>query len=322
MRINRLLSDAQQIEATFTLDDALQFDESTVLYAVHGDAVVAAGLVESMAQSGDKVSVTARGLTSITQELPWTAAPESHVQINTAAVWDKLWNHVQSQPGGNLGLTWNDFTTAAWMGSSDQPFVLSPSETRDLGQVLDAIVADGVEFREGHAFDGNGFRHWLDVGTRIGDDKTGLIFQIGLNVITDVEVDDRAQDHPTGMLIIGPERQDANNNALPPFWGVYHDPTATGVRRIASYIDNAVTSNADAVARAQARLAKFRRVATAFKFTVRDSDVTPLTSFDVGDTIEIGGRHRWDQYVTETVRVTSIEYNPAESSAEVEVIPQ
>lgn len=319
------LSEWPVFEAKLTPEQPVDVTTDSCIYTLYGNRVLAATIVQSVEESGSEVTVIGHGFTSAAANTPWTAAPQRLYQANTGDVFRLIWAHLQAQPGGNLGLELTPFTTLATVGRKftrtdadgnatevDEPFILSPAETRDLGQRLADLVSDGIEFRERHYLDGDAFRHVLECGPRIGDDLTRLRFEVGENVTTPVSIESRAVDAPTEVLVVG----DGEN----PPWGVARTGRP-GLRRVAAFTDAGATSDADAAMRAAARLAKYARRATGYGFTVVDSPTVGLADFDVGDTIVVTGTRWGGDGFTGVGRITSITYHPSTGTADVDIIP-
>lgn len=315
------LSEWPELTATVTPEQAVTLTPwRSVIYCVHDDMVVAACLVSSLVEKGDQVEVTGVGFAGVMKGMPWTAAPRKLYVYNTGQAFKDIWLHVQGSPGGNLGMVLTDFSTAATVGRGsaggtvDEPFVLSPVETHDLSESIDLLVQDGIEFRESHDLIGS---HVLVVGTEsdpIGADLTlDCRLEVGLNVTSALQVDLSAEDSPTGVLVTG-----GTDN---PVWGVAYAPDAVGVRRVAAVTDVNATSNTDAAARAQTRLAKFRRAAKQYTVTVVDTPLARLHGFAPGDTVAVHGT-RWGgvDYVA-TGRISSVTHKPGDGTADFDIVP-
>ncbi len=319
------LSDWPRLEATLTPEHAVQLTAgSSCIYTVaDGGKVLAATIVDTLEEVGPAVKVTAFGFTSAPKDTPWVGAEQKLYHANSGDVFRSIWAHLQSQPGGNLGLTLTPFTTEAWVGRNgtqtsdgvttdvDEPYVLSPRSTRDLSERIGVLLDDGIQFREKHGLAGN---HTLDCGMSIGDDLTSTLrFEVGANVTTDLSLWTKTVDSPTEVLVVG-------TGDTPP-WGLARLDNPGRLRKVAVITDATVSTDAAAAARAQERLAKYARRVTSFTITVADGPLALIGSYDVGDTIAVTGPRWGGGTFTSTGRITSITYKPADGTAELDITP-
>ena len=322
------LSQPQSIDG-MTFDPALFTAGVSCIYPVlDGRPLGVACLVASMVDEQGETQVVASGFTSSAVGTPWTAAERRLYYYNSGDAWREIWAHLKAQPGGDLGMTLTPFDTNAWVGrriqdknedgtpkvdengqpvwSVDEPFLLSPTETADLGEPIRTLLDDGIEYRETHGLAGG---HVLECG-KVGNDLTRtLSFHVGVNVTQPPEKTRSASESPTEVVVVA-------GDGLP-WWGVARLPGPGRPRQVARFTDKNATSNEDAAARAQARLDTYAARAKAYSITVIDHPRAPFGAFRPGDRISIAT----EPGVTQAGRITSISYNVGSGQATVDLIP-
>lgn len=307
--VTKVLSEWATLDAKLTPEQPVDLVAwSSCVYVLHGSTVVAACIVESVEEEGATVSVSGIGFAGVPQDLPWTGPDRSYVGANSGDVYREIWDHIQSQPGGNLGMTVTPFTTAAWVGTTDNPFILKGSETSDLSASLVELVDDGIEYRERHTLAGS---HVLESG-KVGDDRTSLRFELGENLSGAIKIRQAARDRPTELILVGDPELGV--------WGRATTGETGRLRRVQRYTDANAKTTEQANARAAERLSAYASRRQSFTVTARDTIETPISAVDVGDTITIGGP-TWSGRITATCRITSITYRPGDATAELDLFP-
>lgn len=76
---------------------------STAVYAVEGERVLAGGIITELVVSDGKVTFIADGFSQYPSEQPYTGTFHI-IEGDAAQIYRSMWNHIQGQDGGNLGL--------------------------------------------------------------------------------------------------------------------------------------------------------------------------------------------------------------------------
>lgn len=146
---------------------------STLIYAVADGVIRWGGIVTSSELAGPSWTVTANGFRGYPAGIPYLGPVWFEVGVDPLDVIRYLWHHVQSYPGGKLGLTVDDTTqSAARLGTAAQRYELDPWNLTDCGaEMTNLLAACPAETTERHAFAGFGetVSHTLAFGVpRIG----------------------------------------------------------------------------------------------------------------------------------------------------------
>lgn len=282
--------------------------------------IVAGGIVTKATSKDHQLAVQADGWTSYLKRLAWTAAPVRLYEKDPAEVIRTLWNHVQTQPRGNIGLDVDVITTDRTVGTyartgsvigggvietQDEPFVLAKYATSDLSTAFDQLVeTGGIDYAESHMW-GPEFAsiyHRLRMGyPRLGK-RLEMSLEIGVDVVLVPDVDLDADDHATEVLVYG--AGEGPTMAMGHAINTQEDRLRTVRSVVRKDITNWITANSAATQ--MARL-----------LTGHPDDITQLVVdeqlgliIDLGDEFRVFGDTGWGGHVDQWVRLLGVSFTP------------
>jgi hypothetical protein len=320
-QLTRALSTPHQITGTLSVPkvDLIREDGTplikrwrTAVYAEQPDQRLwIGGVVADYDINGPQLTLDVAGLTAYAAGTPYEGPPLEKVQVDPLDMVRLVWDYIQTQPGGNIGLVVDsakstvrigearkdvDFTT----GSGDSvdftagPIMLNAWSTDDLGAKVDewakAVPFDYLEHHEwipGQEWP----RHRLQLGwPAIGVRRDELRFVLGENVFKMPAESLPGEDIVTGVIVQGAgEGKDRIRGAA-------HAAPKDSLRRVKTITDKKITTVADANKRAAEELTKYaedRPGAGIVELVIRDHVNAMFGTYDVGDEIPYVGDHDW-----------------------------
>jgi len=156
--------------------------------------------------NGPSWSIECVGLSGYAAGQPWTGDEYKGVQVDPLSLVRRIWNHLQSQPDGDLGLVVDNTTSPVRVGTESKdvefttgagrdvsfesgPVKFNPWTTSDLGKEIDDLAASTpFDYVTHTAWDGDSQRlaHRLELAyPRRGRRRTDMRFVVGENVTVD-----------------------------------------------------------------------------------------------------------------------------------------
>lgn len=294
----------------------------TAIHAEFDGQIVASGIYRDGSFDGPSWSLEAVGYVGYASNMPYVGSHAFPAQTEAMDIVRHAWNHIQSQPGGNIGLrlTPPNIKSGVLLGieaeqeefdTESGPLILDDGryrfayyETPDLMSNLEEL-AETVPFdwRERHVWEGDKVAHYLELGTpTLGRRREELRFVVGENVFAQPSFGALGSDWASEVLLLGqgdgPERLMARAFAA-----------RTGrnqrLRRVATVDDPSVRLAKVAQTRANSEMrAVAGQDADITEIAVRESPGMPLVTVEVGDEIFIEGDLDWGTLET-WARVTA-----------------
>lgn len=304
------------------------FDEwGTGLYAEKDGEIRGGGILTHSEFTGPAWSLEANGLTSYARDMPWTAEGEYHIQVDPLDMVRRIWSHLQSQPGGNIGLQIDPRLSGVKIGTELEqvefdsqegpvsfeagPFKLNWYETHDLaGKIDDLATETPFDYHERHYWDGDEIKHYLDFGVpMLGRKRDDLRFTLGVNIFDEVSVVRSGEDYASGTLVLGAGEGASMIKSL------QEPPTRprNRLRRIAVVQSDMIKAKYAADIRAAMENQWRSKLDDVSSFTVINHPNAPLGAAQIGDFISIDGQADWLE-VDLWVRIMGINYSPEDSS--------
>lgn len=286
------------------------------------------GILVHAETSGSAISLECMGLHGYAHGLPYTSLTSYNgVEVDPLDVYRVIWSHIQSQPGGDLGLTLPDLKTGLKIGTVLEqvefdtvsgpvsfeagPYKLNWFETHDLGDKIDALAADTpFDFREIHEWSGGVIQHRMEVAyPRFNRRVNDLRFVVGENLIIPPSVTESGDDYANELLLLGAGegRTMIRGQATLPHPG--------RLRRVAVVEDKAVKSITTANTRAYNLLKAKIELGDLTAVTVLDHPFAPTGSVRPGDEILLQLDYDWQEGLSFWVRVQSVTYSPDEGNS-------
>lgn len=287
----------------------------TYIYAEADGVIRWGGIVISSKYSGPNWSVEAAGFSTYPHGMPYLG-DYSQVGVDPVDVVRHIWEHLQAQPGGDLGVSVVGDSTPVRLGTPPRevsfttgagenvafeagPYTLSWQEAPDCGDEIDSLVKETpFEYTEHHYWDGEEIRHELRIGyPRLGRKRDDLAFIQGDNVSALVTPETSGDDFANAVYGIGAGE---GAGALRRMTGL-----ADGrLRRVAVYTAKDVQSVARLDSRIASELRRRQDLLTISEITVRDHVNARLGSWALGDDILVEAYIPWLGDVSIWSRVT------------------
>lgn len=295
---------------------------STAIWAENGGSVHGGGILAHTSVEDYQLNLECVGFSGYLNDLPYTAE-NFFVEADPMDIARHIWQHVQAQPGGNLGVTLDatkspkkigtvlqqvEFDTQAGPVSFEAgPYKLAWWQTHNLQSNFDGLAEEtpfSYQERMSLRDDGSVAMH-LQMGyPTLGRRQSDLRFHIGENVNTIPSIEYAGDQFANEVILLGAgegrtmirgekRRQDGL------------------LRRVAIVQDKQVRSKSSAVAQADRELALRRGEYDITDLQVLDHSHAPLGSWGVGDEIQLQGDLGWvDNEAGVWVRVVSLTITP------------
>jgi len=301
---------------------------STAIFAEDDGAIRGGGIFRDSKVAGSSLTLDVAGFTNYGREMPYTGNGYKGIQIDALDGVRACWSHIQSQPGGNIGLELSQkdsgvkigttLTSAEYDGQAGYttyesgPFKLNWYESHDLMEIVDNLAAETpFDYHERHFWDGQEVRHALDFyAPKMGRRRTDLKFWYGTNIFDDPEIARDGGDFATGVHVLGAGEGSAMAHYLlqPP------SRPQNRLRRVAVVQDDSLKSKAQLSARAKAEYQWRSKLGDVDRIVVIDHPMAPLGSAGLGDEILLEGKTDWGD-ISLWVRITGISYQPENGKA-------
>lgn len=275
----------------------------TAIWAEESGNIHGGGILTHSGFEGPKWGIECIGLTGYSQKLPYGGSV-FFVEADPANIIRHIWNHIQSQPGGNVGLEVDPLVTGLQIGTElsqgefdtvngplsfeSGPYKLAWYQDHDLAENLDTLAADhSIDWHEEHYWSGDNLHHRLRLGfPKLGARRTDLRFVLGENVMVKPSVDRDGEDYADEVWALGAgegstimrgiARKDINR-----------------LRRVAVIADPSQRTQYGVNSLASRDLAWRNTLETVTEIVVRDHPHADIGSLNVGDEINVMAEPGW-----------------------------
>lgn len=298
---------------------------STAIYAENDGDIRGGGILLSSGFSGPSWTLETVGFTGYAQDLPYTGSGYKGIEVDPIDVMRVIWDHIQSQTGGNIGLTFDQTDTGGKVSIGTTlkqvefdsksgpvsfesgPYKLNWYTNHDLaGDIDDLANETPFDYHERHFWDGDTIRHHVDIGyPALGRRRNELRFVHGVNIFTPVTTDRDGTQYASGTMVLGAGEGASMIKSI-------QEPASRPggrLRRIAVVVDDSIRSRSKAATRAKAENQWRARLADVESIVVQDHPNAPLGAVKVGDEIRLEGRGEWVD-LDMWVRVLGIAFQP------------
>lgn len=294
---------------------------STAIYASRGNSIVAGGILQSLQANDSTITLDAAGFTSYPGDMPYDGE-KYFVKTDALDVARHIWSHLQSYPGGNLGMVLDSVKAGRLVGEELEEVEFSTSDgedvafeagplklawwlTDDLGEVLATLSEQGnFEWEERHTWapDGTSIDHHLHFGApRRGRRRQDLMLQVGEQVVVVPPASLQGGDWASESWMLGSGEGKSRRR------GMVSRDRAGRLRRVAVDADKTLQSNKSCKAMAQSNLGFLSGDVKIGELVLRGlgSSVPSL-----GDEVHIeGGGQGWLSDYGAWVRVIGIQHS-------------
>jgi hypothetical protein len=300
----------------------------TAIWAVAGGKIHGGGIVNNISVSNQSMNVECVGFTGYLQDLPY--ADTTHfVETEVLDIVRHIWDHVQSQPHGNLGLELDDRNSGILVGSAsaqgefdtesgaliyeDGAYKLAWYQDHNLRDNFQGLLEVAkIDFHEHHILDATGgpIRHFLDFGSLV-DELQGHVEEPGGDAYPyfDFHVPTLGRENQSSFIIgeniftVPDVTRDGSSYATAILYLGSGEGTAMirgeafreteGLRRVSVISDSSIRQASVANRLAQKELAWRNNLGTVANVALIDHPNAPVGSVTVGDTIRLQGDAGW-----------------------------
>lgn len=253
--------------------------------------------------------------------MPWLGEPQAYVDVDPMDVVRVIWEHLQSQPSGNLRVVVDNTSSPARVGSPEEtqapsgetgPFRLEWWSTTDLGAVIDKLALETpFDYLEQTTWneDHTGLVHRLRLGyPTIGARRSDLRLVLDENIISVPDLTGADDLYASEVLALGTGTGRTRIRAQ------LTRPGSVGVRRVLVYTDPSARTATQLTASARTDLAWRDGTPQLDRITVLDHENAPIAALTPGDQVYVAGDmggiklDRW-------VRITEVEVVPGTDQA-------
>lgn len=299
----------------------------TCIYAEQDGAIRAGGILTDTRYREDALVLDCMGFAGYPSGMPYLDDVVFR-DADPADVATHIWEYLQAQRGGNLGVITEFAPTPVRTGSvtgneSPQPrneetgryeqdnvpkaVELNPDSTTDLGSVIDELASKSpFDYVESHRWQGETIRHSIrSAYPMIGRRRSDLRFVEGENVYVVPDSLELSEDYASEVFVMG-----AGEGSKQPRSRISRSGE-TRLRRVAVVNDRSITSTPDARARARLELSARSGAPTITDLAVIDHPHAPLGSYGLGDEVLFQSTGSgWQEDLLLWVRVVQITYSP------------
>ena len=313
---------------------------STAIYAEADGVIRGGGILVELAEEGPALTVDCVGFSGYAQGMPYVDE-WSKTNIDPMDAVREIWRHLQSKPGGNLGLTLDPTKSLAKIGnvkksssstsvstngktgktttttkdtSTIEPYVLAWYKTHNLGEEFVRLARETpFDYRVSHRWEGEKILHHMQLGyPEIKNRKTGLRFVVGENLFEVPELSYDGEQYADEVVTLGTGegRKMIRGNAK---------RESPRLRRVAVVEDSSLTTAARANTFAQGELnARAGGVDISLVLQVEHPHA-PIGSVSVGDDILIQTAAGWTDALDMWCRVLAVVLEPDRGFARLTV---
>jgi hypothetical protein len=300
---------------------------STAIYAENDGDIRGGGILTDSGFDGPEWTVEGTGFTGYAIDLPYVDGGYKGIRVDPIEVArNVIWGHIQSKPGGDLGLEFDQVTTRGKVSIGTElrqvefdtqsgpvsfeagPYKLNWYTNHNLAGDFDTLAAETpFDYHERHYWDGDTLRHHVDIGyPKLGRRREDLRFVYGVNVFDPASLARSGALYASGTMVLGAGEGAAMIMSL------RERPVRPGgrLRRVAVVVDDTIKSKGAADKRAEAENQWRARLEDVESVVVQNHPNAPLGAVDIGDEIRIEGKGDWIG-VDMWVRVLGISFQPA-----------
>ena len=304
---------------------------ATAVYAEFNGQLRGGFIVEDRSVDGPTLTLTMPGFAAYLTGLPYTST-YSKIGVDPLDVVRHIWKHVQSEPGGNLGVKVDSTTSPVRIGTKQKetnfttsagedvsfesgPYTLMWYDTEDLGKELNDLATETpFDYRLTHTWSGETPKHRFQIGyPTIGGRKKNLRLVVGENILDQPQLLDSGEDYASEVLLLGA------GEGSKMVRGSAQKVTGR-LRRVRVITDKSVKSRkrANDMAGAELKLALADWDFTEVK--VVDHPNARLSQFQVGDEVLVRVPAGWNGALELWVRILTIAWNVGEDTAVLTVV--
>lgn len=305
---------------------------ATWLHLEQDGYIRASGILQPLSLDGVSVDVVATGFSDYARGIPFQGE-RSGIQVDPLNEARAIWDHIQSYPEGDLGVTLDDTTSSVRIGEPEheepdgqggtrtvdaQPYKLVWWEAKDCGSEFDNLARETpFDYREVSTWnaDKTDVKHHIRLGyPRLGG-KRQLRFAQGENVTNAIPLTELDDQYASTVIVLGAGEGRERIRATA-------SERSDRLRRAVVIDDKDIKPHRRAKRLALDELRRRRARVSMEQITVDTSHPNAQWgSFSVGDDIPVTGEFPWLGWVSIDHRITAITWSPESDSANLTLVP-
>lgn len=313
-------------------DDRPILEEWSTLVVAEKDGFIMGAILEVLGEDGPELTLDCIGVSGYPKGMPYTNS-NSWVQVDPMSIVRHIWTHLQSEPGGNLGVEIESNNSPVRIGNPERdvnfntkagesveftagPYVLAWWGTHDLGRELDELAKTSpFQYRTSWDWVGEVVVPTIEYKfPSLGVRQHNLRFVVGENIFEVPSLTYDGSEYASDILVLGAGSGREVRNGSD---GLAKKPR---LRRVIVLEDKSITSNAKARAVARAELKLRQGEAEITDLLVVDHDNARMGTFDVGDEILVTTGGGWSGSMDIWCKVIALEIDPDSDSMLIQVV--
>lgn len=319
--------EAQRLKAP---DGRPLFEEwSTAIYAEKDGDIRFGGILADSTFGKSEWGLTCVGFMGYANEMPYTGPGQFFVNTDTLDIVRAIWGHIQAQPRGDIGLHLDSKLSGRRVGSTlaseeydpeggsggltleSQAYKLAWYQDFDLlGNIHKLAEETPFDYRERHRWNDQhtDILHRIEFGVpTLGRRRTDLRFAIGENVLVTPQVRHDGTAFASEAYVLGA----GEGSSMVRGFARRESPR---LRRVSVLSDPSVRQASLASSMAWTEATWRSRIENLESIIVRDTDMAPIGSIELGDEIYLTGQGGWVE-IDDWYRVLSIRVNTSVGEA-------
>lgn len=309
----------------------------TFLHVEQDGYIRCSGIINPVSISGQSIDISAMGVTDYPNGIPFMGA-FSGIQVDPLDVTRTIWDHVQSYPDSNLGVTLDNTTSDVTIGTekqeanfetsqgedvsfqtNDGPYRLNWWNHQDCGKEINSLAKETpFDFREDPHWNADKtdvVQHVRLGYPRLGERRENVHFLEGTNVTSTVPVTEMDDQYASAVVVLGA----GEGRKMVRGTASLRSPR---LRRVVVLTQESIERADRARAIAQEELKRRQARNTMSQVTVNVAHRnSQWGAFNEGDDVLVTGDIPWIGRTSIWHRITSIAWSPVSDSADVKLIP-
>lgn len=302
---------------------------STAVYAECDGAIRGGALLTDLTEEGQNLSLDTVGFSGYPNGMPYDG-DRVFKKEDPADIFRHIWQHLQAQKDGNLGVTVDTVKTTMRLGASqdlagialnggngqDDSVVFGWWQTMDLGQEIARLSSETpFDYRTEVSWDGAKIKKFIRMGfPRLGRLRHDLRFMVGENVHIQPKIQLSGNDYASDIWAFGAGEGRSMLRDL-------SQRNDIGRLRRVKVLQNKGLRNASAIRGfAQTELKKRVAAQDIDSLEVMDHPHAKIGSYSVGDEILVQSHTGWSAGLNMWCRILAIKLNTETSVSTLDLL--
>lgn len=304
----------------------------TAIYVELDGNIVGGGIFNNFTIKDSQLGIDCVGFTGYAQGQPYNGEV-NFIKQDPLDLYRHMWIHLQGQPRGNLGLTWDMTVSPVRYGvaETNTQFTTSDGETvafdkgpyrlnwfthHDLGKEMDSLAKNApFDYRLRHSWNPDGtIKHHISLGyPMLGRRRHDLRMVVGENIFETPEYEGGGDEYADTVIVLGPGSGRTMIRGS-------HTVATDSLRRVKTLKSSQARSKLLASRMAQREAKRRAGDIDISEFTVLGNHPNSMIgTFEVGDEVLIQNYQGWNKQPV-WVRILSMTIKPEQSGVDVSVV--